>query len=80
MQQNEQTDPSQSDKQVVEALHEDSSAVRIRRDLALIMTGLLVVMALVAAFQIGAMPVLDKMLPLIAIVFGFFFGHKASKL
>jgi hypothetical protein len=58
---------------------EDPATARIRRDLALIVTGLLVVIALVAAFQIGAMPVLDKMLPLVAIIFGFFFGHRASK-
>jgi len=52
---------------------------RVRRDLAIAAVGLLVVIALVAAFQNGAMLVLDKLLPLVAIIFGFFFGHKATK-
>jgi hypothetical protein len=43
------------------------------------MTVLLVIIALVAAFQMGAMTVLDKMLPLVAIIFGFFFGHRARR-
>lgn len=59
---------------------EDPVAAQIRGNLAFITVGLLVVIALIAAFQIGAMPVLDKMLPLVAIIFGFFFGHRASKL
>jgi uncharacterized protein YacL len=59
---------------------EDPVMTLIRRELALIITGLVVVIALVASFQIGAMPVLDKVLPLVTLIVGFFFGHKTSKL
>jgi hypothetical protein len=52
----------------------------VRRDLAVIITGLVVIVALVAAFQNGAMPVLDKVLPLVMLAFGFFFGHRAGRL
>lgn len=55
-------------------------AHRIRRELALTMTGLIAVIALVAVFQSGAMPVLDKVLPLVTLAFGFFFGQRAAKL
>jgi hypothetical protein len=58
---------------------ENITADRLRRDLALAATGLLVIIALIAAFQIGAMPVLDKLLPLVAIIFGFFFGRRSNK-
>ena len=58
---------------------ENVAADRLRRDLALAATGLLVIVALIAAFQIGAMPVLDKLLPLVAIIFGFFFGRRSNK-
>jgi hypothetical protein len=51
----------------------------LRRDLALIVTGLLVVIVIVATFQAGAMPVLDKMLPLVTLIFGFFFGQRARR-
>lgn len=54
------------------------TAAHIRRDLAMAITILLIIVAMIAAFQIGAMPVLDKVLPLAAIIFGFFFGHKAN--
>lgn len=54
-------------------------ATLIRRDLALIVTGLVVAVALIATFQSGALPVLDKILPLVTLAFGFFFGHRASK-
>ena len=59
---------------------EDSAASRIRRNLAIMVTALLIVIALIATFQIGAMPVLDKLLPLVAIIFGLFYGHRAGKL
>jgi hypothetical protein len=44
------------------------------------MTGLVVIVALVAAYQEGAMPVLDKILPLVTLALGFFFGQRAAKL
>jgi hypothetical protein len=49
------------------------------RHLALAATGLPIIIALIAALQIGAMPVLDKLLPLVAIIFGFFFGRRSNK-
>lgn len=52
----------------------------VRRDLAVTITSLVVIVALVAAFQNGAMPVLDKVLPLVMLAFGFFFGHRAGRL
>jgi hypothetical protein len=58
---------------------ENIAADRLRRDLAFAATGLLVIIALIAVFQIGAMPVLDKLLPLVAIIFGFFFGRRSNK-
>ena len=42
--------------------------------------GLVSIIALVAVFQNGAMPVLDKFLPLAMLVLGFFFGHQVAKL
>jgi fatty acid desaturase len=53
---------------------------RTRRELALIVTGLITVIALVAVFQNGAMPVLDKVLPMVTLAFGFFFGQRAARL
>lgn len=61
-----------------ESKREDPVMTLIRRELALIIVGLAVVIALVASFQIGAMPVLDKVLPLVTLIVGFFFGHKTS--
>jgi len=46
----------------------------------LIATGLIAFIALVAVFQYGAMPVLDKVLPIVTLAFGFFFGQRAAKL
>jgi hypothetical protein len=61
------------------SLNQDRMAAsHIRRDLAIAFTVLLVIIAVMAALQNGAMPVLDKLLPLVAIIFGFFFGHKSN--
>ena len=62
-----------------EPKQEDYGAAQLRRELALIVTGIVSAIALIASLQVGAMPVLDKMLPLVAIIFGFFFGHRARK-
>jgi hypothetical protein len=48
--------------------------------LALIIIGLVSIIALVAVFQSGAMPVLDKFLPLATLALGFFFGQQVAKL
>lgn len=61
-----------------ESRREDPVMTLIRRELALIIVGLVVIIALVASFQIGAMTVLDKVLPLVTLIVGFFFGHKTS--
>jgi len=58
----------------------DVATQRTRRELALIIIGLVGVIALVAVFQNGAMPVLDKFLPLATLAAGFFFGQQAAKL
>lgn len=71
--------PSQEPVDTPDLENDDTNLSVMRRNLALVVTLLLVVVALVAAFQIGAMPVLDKLLPLIAVVFTFFFGQKANK-
>jgi hypothetical protein len=68
--------PSTTKKRI--STKEALSADRIRRDLALIATILLVVLAMVAAIQSGAMPVLEKLLPLVAMIFGFFFARKGG--
>ena len=62
-----------------EPKQDDYGAAQLRRELALIVTGIVSVIALIASLQVGAMPVLDKMLPLVAIIFGFFFGQRARK-
>jgi hypothetical protein len=56
------------------------TVLRIRRELALILVGFIVVVALIAVMQSGAMPILDKFLPAIMLVLGFFFGQKTSRL
>ena len=61
-----------------ESDQEAAPANRIRRDLALIATILLVVLAVVASIQGGAMPVFEKLLPLVAMIFGFFFARKGG--
>ncbi len=58
----------------------DAEVHQTRRELALLMTGLVGVIALVAVFQDGAMPVLDKVLPFLTLAFGWFFGQQAAKL
>jgi hypothetical protein len=68
--------PSASKKR--ESGQEVVSANQIRRDLALIATALLVVLAVVASIQDGAMPVFEKLLPLVAMIFGFFFARKGG--
>jgi len=74
--------PEEEKKDFVDSEHKMSDRLvhLVRRDLAVIITSLVVVVALVAAFQNGAMPVLDKVLPLVMLAFGFFFGHRASRL
>jgi hypothetical protein len=52
------------------------SAPHLRGELALMMIALLGILALVASFQTGAMPVLEKVLPLVTLVFGYFFGQR----
>jgi hypothetical protein len=58
----------------------DATAMSIRRELALILVGFIVVVALIAVVQTGAMPILDKFLPAIMLVLGFFFGQKSNQL
>ncbi len=58
----------------------NAATQRTRRELALIIIGLVSVIALVAAFQNGAMPVLDNFLPLATLAVGFFFGQQVAKL
>ena len=76
---NEQPDKTGA-SEIVELSHSDAIIPYLRRDLALIVTGLVVIVAIVASFQIGAMPVLDKILPLVTLLLGFFFGPRVSKL
>ena len=62
-----------------EQRQEETTSLRTRRELAWAVTGLLIVVSVIAAFQKGALPVMDKVLPLAAIIFGFFFGNKTNK-
>ena len=55
---------------------EEATSHRARRELAWAVTGLLIVVSVIAALQKGALPVLDKVLPLAAIIFGFFLETK----
>lgn len=57
-------------------VEEAHSNARLRGQLAWIVTILFVGLALTAAYQAGAMPVLEKLLPLVALIFGFFFGTR----
>jgi hypothetical protein len=76
----ERMDSPDPDKTVVKRTkaHDDLLAARVRQILALMFTGLIAVIAIIAAAQIGAMPVLDKMLPLVTLILGFFFGRSNS--
>lgn len=56
----------------------DTTVMIIRRELALILVGFIVIVALVAVVQSGAMSILDKFLPAIMLVLGFFFGQRAN--
>ena len=58
----------------------EMTAMSIRRELALILVGFIVVVALIAVMQSGAMPILDKFLPAIMLVIGFFFGQKSNQI
>lgn len=47
--------------------------------IALIVTGLLVFVAILASFQTDAMSVLDKVETLVGVVFGYYFGRVLPK-
>jgi hypothetical protein len=69
---------SRDDKR--ETKNTDMTAMSIRRELALILVGFIVIVALIAVVQSGAMPILDKFLPAIMLVLGFFFGQKSNQI
>jgi hypothetical protein len=56
------------------------SALSTRNGLAYFLAVLVAVISLVAAFQKDAMSVLDKILPLLTLAFGFYFGQQRSRL
>lgn len=58
----------------------DRTLMLTRRELALILVGFIVIVALVAVVESGAMPILDKFLPAIMLVLGFFFGQRSNPL
>lgn len=60
--------------------HEAPSINTIRYQLAIMITALLVLIALLAAVQTNALAVLQILLPLIGTMFGFFFGYKVGKM
>jgi hypothetical protein len=62
-----------------EPQQEEVASLHTRRELTRAVTSLLIILSVIAAFQKGALPVLDKLLPLVAIIFGFFFGHKTNR-
>lgn len=66
-------------KRIRNTKSEQDNAVtsRIRRELAVLAAILLVIISTIAAFQNGAMPVLDKLFPLLVVVFAFFFESKS---
>jgi hypothetical protein len=53
----------------------DTEAGNVRNHLAIMVVSLLVVLALVAAVQSGALPVLQYLSPIIGAIFGFYFGR-----
>lgn len=57
----------------------DKSAISTRNGLALLVAALVATISLVAAIQNGAMPVLDKILPLLTLAFGFYFGQQSGR-
>jgi hypothetical protein len=58
---------------------QDGHTTDVRNHLAILMTSLLAILALVAAVQIGALPVIQLLLPLVGTIFGFYFGYRAGK-
>lgn len=58
---------------------QDTTTADVRNHLAIMMTALLVILALVAAVQTGAMPVIQVLLPLVGTIFGFFFGYRVGR-
>ena len=53
----------------------DSETTNVRTHIAIMMVSLLIVLALVAAVQTGALSVLQLILPLIGAIIGFYFGR-----
>jgi hypothetical protein len=76
----DQTPESTSRDDKREMKNSDATEMSIRRELALILVGFIVIVALIAVAQAGATPILDKFLPAIMLVLGFFFGQKSNKL
>jgi hypothetical protein len=58
---------------------DDEQTSNIRNHLAVLLTSLLVILALLAAVQIGAMPVIQLLLPLIGTIIGFYFGVRFGR-
>jgi len=56
------------------------SALSTRNGLAYFLAVLVAIISLVAAIQNDAMSVLDKILPLLTLAFGFYFGQQRSRL
>jgi hypothetical protein len=76
----DQTPENTSRDEKRETNNTDATAMSIRRELALILVGFIVVVALIAVVQSGATPILDKFLPAIMLVLGFFFGQKSNQI
>jgi hypothetical protein len=76
---NKDIQPIEKPSSPAELQQEETTSLRTRRELAWAITGLLIIVSVIAACQKGALPVLDKVLPLAAIIFGFFFGHRTSR-
>lgn len=58
----------------------DTMLMLIRRELALILVGFIVIVASIAVMESGAMPILDKFLPAIMLILGFFFGQRSNQI
>jgi hypothetical protein len=59
---------------------DDGGTNEVRNHLAVLITSLLVILALIAAIQSGAMTVIQLLLPLVGTIFGFYFGYKAGRI